>query len=42
MTRRIYGFGIHLSRAVAMQNELSAHLVFDGTNKRGQKDHRDK
>jgi hypothetical protein len=38
---RDIGLDIDLRRAAAMQNELSAHLVFDGTNKRGQKDHRD-
>ena len=35
------GFDIDLRRAVAMRNELRAHLVFDGQNMRGQEDHRD-
>jgi hypothetical protein len=35
------GFDIDLRRAVAMKNELSAHLSFDGRNRRGQQDHRD-
>jgi hypothetical protein len=35
------GFEVDLRRAVAMQNELKAHLVFDGQNKKGASDHRD-
>src|SRR5271154_5209588 len=35
------GFPIDLRRAVAMQNEIHAHLTFDGINKRGKQDHRD-
>jgi hypothetical protein len=32
---------LDLSRAVAMQNSLRAHLTFDGKNRRGAPDHRD-
>jgi hypothetical protein len=35
------GFDIDLRRAVAMKNEIRAHLVFDGQDKKGRKDHRD-
>ena len=35
------GFDIDLRRAEAMQNEIRAHFVFDGHNKKGAPDHRD-
>lgn len=35
------GFDLDLRRAEAMQNEVRAHLVFEGTNKKGAADHRD-
>ncbi len=34
-------FPLDLRRAVAMQNELRVHFVFDGLNKKGEKDHRE-
>jgi Beta-galactosidase/Beta-galactosidase trimerisation domain len=34
-------FDLDLRRAVAMRNEVSVHLLFDGANKKGEKDHRD-
>ncbi len=34
-------FELDLRRAVAMRNELTVHFVFDGLNKKGEKDHRD-
>jgi len=35
------GFTLDLRRAVAMQNELSAHFSFEGVDKKGVKDHRE-
>jgi len=35
------GFDIDLRRARGMQNELRAHLIFDGHDKKGGPDHRD-
>lgn len=35
------GFDLDLRRAEAMQNEVRAHLVFDGQDKKGAADHRD-
>jgi hypothetical protein len=35
------GFDIDLRRARGMQNQLRAHLVFDGQDKKGRPDHRD-
>jgi len=35
------GFDLDLRRTEAMQNEIRAHLVFDGHNKKGVADHRD-
>ena len=35
------GFDIDLRRARGMQNELRAHLIFDGQDKKGRPDHRD-
>ncbi len=35
------GFDIDLRRARGMQNELRAHLLFDGQDKKGRSDHRD-
>jgi hypothetical protein len=35
------GFDIDLRRAEAMQNDLRAHLVFDGKDMKGRPDHRD-
>jgi hypothetical protein len=35
------GFDLDLRRAEAMQNELRGHLVFDGRDKKGRRDHRD-
>jgi hypothetical protein len=35
------GFPLDLRRAVSMRNELSAHLHFEGSNKKGQPDRRD-
>ena len=35
------GFDVDLRRAAAMRNTLRAHLLFDGTDKRGRPDHRD-
>ncbi len=35
------GFTIDLRRAVAMKNELQAHLSLEGVNKKGAKDHRE-
>jgi hypothetical protein len=34
-------FTLDLGRAAAMRNQLSAHFLFDGVNKRGQPDHRE-
>ncbi len=34
-------FPLDLRRAVAIENELHAHLLFDGLNKKSEKDHRD-
>lgn len=34
-------FPLDLRRAVAMENELHAHLSFEGVNKKGEKDHRE-
>jgi len=34
-------FPLDLRRAVAMENELHAHLSLDGVNKKGEKDHRE-
>jgi hypothetical protein len=34
------GFTLDLRRAVAMRNTLTAHFVFDGVNRKGEKDHR--
>ena len=34
-------FDVDLTRAVAMSNQIRAHLVLDGANKKGAADHRD-
>ncbi|HLK19868.1 MAG TPA: beta-galactosidase, partial [Bryobacteraceae bacterium] len=34
-------FSLDLHRAVAMQNTLAAHFIFDGVNRKGAADHRD-
>lgn len=35
------GFTLDLRRAVAMKNEIHAHLSFEGVNKKGERDHRE-
>jgi len=35
------GFALDLRRAAAMRNLLAAHFLFDGVNKRGERDHRE-
>src|SRR5262249_47179909 len=34
-------FWIDLRRAAAMRNQITAHLQFDGVNRKGEKDHRE-
>lgn len=34
-------FTLNLTRALAMQNEMRVHFIFDGVNKKGEKEHRD-
>ncbi|MFB3922033.1 MAG: beta-galactosidase [Terriglobia bacterium] len=36
-----FRFTLDLRRAVAMQNELTAHFTFEGTNRKGARDHRE-